>query len=486
MVIKRDSLSKNFFFQFFYQGLILIIPLILSPYLTRVLQETALGIYSYVNSIAYYFLILCNLGISRHGQRIVSKFIDDEINLRKAFWSLFTLHLIISVLVTLLYFGYISLFVKEDYIIYLIESLYVASAIFDITWLFYGLENFKNVVIRNGIVKLTECVLIFSFVKNPADLWIYTLICGGGILIGQIIMIPQAIKIVKPIQFSVKDFKPHIEPLLIFSIAIVAATLYTVFDKTLLGILSTKENVAFYEYSNRIISVPKVVISVIGTVMYPRACKLAAQGDVLGQKKYINYSLFLIAFIGIGSIFGLFAIADLFAIVYYGKAFSVCGKIIITLSPLIFIIGIGDVIRTQFMIPNGLDKQFSFCIIMSGVANIILSVILIPEIGIYGAVIGTITAEVIGLLYQLFLCRKFITVNNIINISLPFVFIGFVMYSAITGISSFLPYDIYGLVMELIVGAVVYLLFTMLYIFEYRKDLWLLLITKLTSLKRHL
>ena len=75
--MQKQSLSKNLIFQFLYQGLILVIPLIISPYLTRVLHETALGVYSYTNSIAYYFVLLAMLGISRHGQRIISKYSSD-------------------------------------------------------------------------------------------------------------------------------------------------------------------------------------------------------------------------------------------------------------------------------------------------------------------------------------------------------------------------------------------------------------------------
>ena len=81
----KESISKNFLLQFLYQGLILIIPLILSPYLTRILQEAALGVYSYTNSIAYYFVVLSMLGITRYGQRIVSQNSSDEIKLRKIF-----------------------------------------------------------------------------------------------------------------------------------------------------------------------------------------------------------------------------------------------------------------------------------------------------------------------------------------------------------------------------------------------------------------
>ena len=58
--VQREGVKKNFLYQFIYQSLLLIIPLIISPFLTRTLGDTSLGNYSYVNSIAYYFVLFAN------------------------------------------------------------------------------------------------------------------------------------------------------------------------------------------------------------------------------------------------------------------------------------------------------------------------------------------------------------------------------------------------------------------------------------------
>ena len=164
-MIKKQSISKNLFFQYIYQVLILVIPLILAPYLSRTLKETALGVFSYANSIASYFVALAMLGIARHGQRIISENSNDELQLRKSFWSLFAVHCIVSIISLIVYVSVVLLFIKSDRLVFIIETFYVASALFDITWLFYGLENFKSVVIKNAIVKIVECICIFLFVK---------------------------------------------------------------------------------------------------------------------------------------------------------------------------------------------------------------------------------------------------------------------------------------------------------------------------------
>lgn len=470
-MLQRESLKRNFAFQFLYQIVVLVIPLILSPYLTRTLQETSLGIYSYVHSISYYFVVIANLGISRHGQRIIAKYRDDTIKLRKSFWSLFTFHCAFSLLVTLVYLLFVVFFVKSDSKVFLIDGLFVLSALFDITWLFYGLENFKSVVSKNLLIKILQCIFIFVFVHNPSDVNIYTFICSSSVLIGNIVIIPQAIMNIKPIKFGVEDLIIHIKPMLIFAVAVIASTLYTTFDMTLLGLMTTKENVAFYNYSNQIISIPNTIIGVIGTVMFPKACNLASAGKISEQREYINYSIIITAIISMGSIFGLLAVSNLFSIVYYGNSFAVCGNIMKTLSPIIFILGMGNIVRTQYMIPNGMDKEYILCIVYSAIINLILSVFLIPSLGIYGAVIGTLSAESFGFIYQLILCKEFINIGDILKISFPFFVIGLIMYLVVITVNTIYTNSLMALLVQVAIGIIVFALLTFFYIFRYNKEL---------------
>ncbi len=466
----RQSLAKNFLYQFIYQGLIFIIPLIVSPYLTRVIGKMGLGIYTYVNSIAYYFIILANLGISRHGQRIISQKSGKEEELRKAFWSLLFLHFLISLLSLAAYFVFICICVKENKDIYIIEGIYVASAMFDITWFFWGMENFKSVAIKNTVIKMMECILIFSCVHSSMDLWKYALISASSIFVGQVVMIPQACSIARPIRFSRTDFIQHMKPLLMFSISVIAVSMYTIFDKVLLGFMMTKDNVALYEYSNKIINIPKVVLSVIGTVMFPKACKMAELKEVKMQKKYIDLSFIITAFLGMASIFGLLAIADEFVVIYYGEQFADCGALIKIFSPLIFIIGAGDIIRTQYLIPNKMDKEFNFCILINAVINIVLSISLIPIWGIYGAVIGTISAELFGFIYQIKLSKNFIMYRKIVKLCFPFLMLGGIMYMVMVSLSGILQKTVTGMMIKIAVGLCVYLVGTILFFLRNRSE----------------
>ena len=468
--MEKQSTKKNFTFQILYQLIILVLPLVLSPYLTRVLGETSLGVYSFTYSIGYYFVIAAMLGISKYGQRIIASRRNDETSLRKTFWSLYSLHILLS-FVSLSGFYVFSIFQSENNIIYYIQGIYVASAIFDITWLFYGLENFKSVVIKNLLIKLISTVLIFVFVKAENHLWIYTLIMSLSIFFGHLVLLPKACSNIKPIKFCFSDMREHIKPLFMLFVAVVASTLYTVFDKTLIGIIVDKENVAFYEYAYKIIQIPGSIILVIGTVLFPKSCACYAVGDTEGMKKYFKFALIFTYFISIGSILGLLSISDLLVHEYYGNNFMPSSGILKCLTPLILVITFGDIIRTQFLIPMKKDFEYILIMVLIAIINVILSTIFISKIGVYGAVIGTLAAETIGTISQTILCRKNIDFKMVIRCSLPFIFSGFIMHSTIELIKQFMNTGIAALIIQVMCGGITYCIFSLLYLYAIDKDI---------------
>ncbi len=470
--MKKQSIKINFIFQIIYQIIILVFPLITSPILTRTLGSSALGTYGYVISIAYYFLVFANLGISRHGQRLIAKDRDDDEKLRKDFWSLYVVHLIFSIIALMLYSAYIIIFVENDTEIYWLSMIYVASALFDITWLFYGLENFGSVVVKNLFIRIVTFLMVLILVKSPDDLSKYTLFECLTLLIGNVLLIPSAIKTIPFIKFSIRDCTQHIKPLFILSISIIATTLYSVFDKTLLGLMTTKENVAFYEYSNRIIAIPNAFIAVIGTVLFPRACKLASEGDLEGQQQFSIYAFYATALISSASIFGIISVSDLIAVQYYGENFAECGPVMASLTPIIFLVGFGNVVRNIFLIPLKKDTQFTIILCLASVANLILSIVLIPIIGIYGAVIGTIVAELLGMLLQIAVCRKQVNFKEMLKSIITFFIAGLIMYIVIKTIDSFMQPTITALLIEVLIGMIIYIILSILITFFFYREIW--------------
>lgn len=463
--MKRDNVKSNFVFQMFYQIVTLAIPLIIAPYLTRTLGDSSLGIYTFTYSIMSCFMTIARLGIDKHGQRVIAAAVDDEKKLRVTFWSLYVTHVFFTIVALVLYFCFVIFFAKKYYSVYLIQGLALLGVMFDITWFFYGIENFKFIVLENLCVKISELLLIFIFVKNKNSLDVYACIMSLSICLGYLVVLPYVIKNLKPIKFTWNDVKQHLKPLFILFFAAIAVTAYQMIDKTLLGVLSTESNVAYYEYANKIVNVPVNLVYVTGTVLMPRACAYAAKGDKKNQIKYMNYSLHFVCFLGIGAAFGFLSVSNLFSIIYYGKDFADCGGVMMTLCPAIFLLGIENIMRTQYMIPNHMDKQFTSCIVITTIINLILSAVLIPVIGVYGAVIGTIIAELVCTIIQIILCKSILSIEKILKTAIPYLISGLIMFCVIHIVKIKYNHSIWHLLLQVVIGGCCYCLFAVGYLF---------------------
>ncbi|EMF0152770.1 oligosaccharide flippase family protein, partial [Enterococcus hirae] len=68
----KSNLKTNFIYNSAYQMLSMIVPLVTTPYISRVLGADGVGIYSYNYSIAAYFVMFILLGLNNYGNREIA------------------------------------------------------------------------------------------------------------------------------------------------------------------------------------------------------------------------------------------------------------------------------------------------------------------------------------------------------------------------------------------------------------------------------
>lgn len=220
------SVKKNFIYSSIYQVLILLIPLITTPYVSRIFGAEKLGIYSYTNTIAQYFVIFAMLGLNNYGNRAVAIARENKDDLNRVFSEIYTMQFFTGIIALAAYSIYVIL-MASDYKIYLfILVLYVLSAMFDINWLFFGLEKFKLTVTRNSIIKIASVVAILTFVKSKEDLWIYTSIYAVSMLLSTIVLWPYALKEVRYEIPKAKNVWKHLKPNMVMFIPVIAVSIY--------------------------------------------------------------------------------------------------------------------------------------------------------------------------------------------------------------------------------------------------------------------
>lgn len=450
------SIKKNFIYNIIYQFLVFLIPLVVSPFLARTLGAEGIGIYSYTYSIVYYFMLLTLLGVNNYGNRTIAKVRDDKEKLSKTFWSIYAVQIAMGIIMLSLYLVYVALFGSEHRTIALLQSLFIVSAMLDINWLFFGLEEFKKTITRNSVIKICSVILIFMFVRDSADVWKYTLIMSGMTCASQLLLWGFARKKIKFVYLKMRDIKAHIKPNLALFIPVIAISIYKIMDKIMIGAMSTISEVGYYENAEKITQVPLAFISALGTVMLPRMSNIIAKGNTQQAKEYISKSVEFATFLSLAMAAGLIAIGNNFAPLFFGEGFQKSGILIMLLSVTIPFISFANVVRTQHLIPREKDRIYIVSVIMGAITNLVMNFIFIPHYESIGACFGTIAAEFIVMAYQAFAIREELPIGQYIKNSFPF-FIKAVIMCGIIYLLNFVDINPYiRLIAQILAGIAIY------------------------------
>ena len=412
----KKSVKKNYIYNLMYQILVMIIPLITTPYLSRVLGAENIGIYSYTLSITTYFILFGSLGVSMYGKREIAYLQDNKKERTKTFYEILLMKTITLFLSLILF--YICFCRQGQYhLYYRILILELIANIIDISWFFHGLEEFKKTVIRNTIVKLISIVCIFLLVKTKADLNKYFIIYVLSTFLGNITLWFYLPKYIEKVSFKELRILRHLKPTLLLFIPQIAVQLYTVLDKTMIGsLVIEKSEVGYYEQAQKIIKLLLTIATSLGTVMMPRIAHTYASGNHEQLKKYMNTSLSYIMMIAFPLMFGIISISNHFVPIFYGKGYDKVTILMSIISPIIIFIGLSNVIGTQYLLPTKQQKKYTISVTAGAIVNVILNFIFIKLFKSIGASIATVIAEFVVTGVQLYLVKNEIKLKEIIKL----------------------------------------------------------------------
>lgn len=466
---KEKSLKKNVIYNVFYQVLVLVFPLLTSPYIARTLGATQIGQYSYVNTIVNYFVLFIMLGLNNYGNRSIAQVRDDKEKLDKTFSEIYTLQIATTIIVAAVYVLFIAS-VKEYKILYIIQLLHIISAGLDINWACYGTENFKISLERNVVVRIITLSLIFFLVKKNG-LITYTIIMCSVYVISAVLLWPFMLKIVSYHRPSVKGVIQHVRSNLVLFVPVIAVSLYKYMDKIMLGILCDKSEVGYYSYADQITSIPESFVLAIGTVLMPRMSNILAKGNCKENEKLLNTSFEISMLAACAFAFGLAGVGYNFSLLFYGSAFSKCGIFIQMLSPVIMIVTWSSTFRTQYIIPRGKDYMYIVTVSVGALVNLVVNFILIPKYQGAGAIISTLLAEVVVCLVQYAFLRNDLNYFNYVKSSIPFLIIGEIMLLAVTQIQGTMKSMFMELIVQVGIGAMLYIILSFIYYWLIKKDM---------------
>lgn len=456
--MQEKSVEKNYIYNLIYQMLVVVIPLIVTPYVGRVLGAEGVGAFSYTTAMTGYFALFGNLGVATYGQLKIAGERKNKHEMSKTFHELALLRFFLMTIVLGAFFIFIfTVSQKENRTLYLVLIVQIIAAMFDIAWFLQGLEEFKKIVLRNTIIKIISVVLIFALVKKPSDLYLFALIMNGSTLLGNLsiwLFMPSFIE-----KVTIGELRPfsHLKACLTYFIPTIATTIYLTLDKTMIGwFTSTNVENGYYEQAHKIEQMAVTVVTSLSVVTMPRMAYLFKNNETEKLKNRLEQTISFISMIAIPMCFGMAAVANYLIPLYLGNEFLPSVTLLQIFSTLLIVVGLNNAVGKQVLMPMGRQNKYNISVIIGAFTNCVLNILLIPRFYAIGAAVASVAAEMVILLVFLHFSKDMITIKWLLKNSLNYVLASVIMFLTIRLSYFVLPESWVSVIAQLIIGVIVY------------------------------
>ncbi len=455
----KKSITKNYLYNLAYQILVMILPIITTPYISRVLGAENIGIYSYTLSISTFFILFGSLGIALYGQREIAYLQNDKKKYSNTFWEILILRCITMTISIIIFYFTFAIGNNNYNLYYKILILELIGNMLDISWFFQGLEEFKKTVLRNTIVKLIALFLTFTLIKTKNDLPIYFVIYVLSVLLGNLSLWLYLPKYLSKVKFTELKIFRHLKPTIALFIPQIAIQVYTLLDRTMIGtIIADKSEVGYYEQSQKIVKTTLTIITSLGTVMLPRVASTFAEGNNEKINEYMKNSFELVFMLAFPLIFGLISVSDAFVPFFFGEGYDKVIVLIKVICPIILLIGLSNVIGMQYLLPTKKQKEYTLSVLYGAIVNFIFNSLLIPKYGAIGASIGTVIAETTVTGTQIIYTRKDFDYKKILKYTKNYIIASVIMFICLLITRHFIANNVISVIAQVLVGMIVYAL----------------------------
>lgn len=388
------SLRKNFVYSIIFTASQYIFPLLIFPYVSRVLGVANVGKVEYADSILNYFLLFSTLGVNIVGVREIAKNKNDQQKLQEVFSSLLSLTFITTTVSFIIYCIILSSITSGEDLkkLLMIGSGKLIFSFLLIEWFYKGFENFKLITLRTFFVKTLYTILIYVLVKNQNDYELYWSLTVISLIINAIINYSFSRKFVK-FSFKSIQFGTYARPFYKYGIYLLLTSMYTTFNVFFLGYKTNEVQVGYYSTAVKIYMVFLGIYTAFSTIMFPRMSALISNNDKDKVKQFLQFSFDLLFKLSLPIIcFIMFFAKDIIFFIA-GNGFEGSVKPLQIILPLIFIVGLAQIFSVQILMPRNKDNNILGASIFGSIVGLSLNLLLVSSYQSIGSSVSFITSE---------------------------------------------------------------------------------------------
>ncbi|MFA5149523.1 MAG: flippase [Candidatus Omnitrophota bacterium] len=394
---EKRVILENFTSLSTLQGISYLIPLVILPYLIRVIGPEKFGLIAFAQALIQYFMIFTDYGFSLTATRKIS-LCKDQKQASTIFSTVMTVKFILAFLSYLILLFLINAIPKfrHDWLLYVFSfGAVIGNTLFPV-WLFQGAEKMKFITIINIIGGIIYTVSLFIFVKEPADYLLVPLLNSLFFIITGLLGLYIAFKEFD-LEFVFQSYSNIREELKtgweIF-ISIVAINTYTATRIFAVGLLTNNTLTGYYSIAEKITGVIQAFpLASLSQAIYPRISKIFAKSKrrALRLMHKVQHSTTLTYLLAIPV---LFFLSPVIVKIACGKNYP---EVVISLKLLLlsmFFIS-ANAFKIQFLLVCGRPDIYSRIHVLAALLGLPLIFIFIHYFSYLGAAAATITIETI-------------------------------------------------------------------------------------------
>ncbi len=375
-------------------------PLILIPYLTRVLGVEKYGIYAFVFAVINYFTIIVKYGFELSATKQVAIIRDNKDKLSRLFVSVLVVRMLLMFLsfsILLLLTVFVKRFHDEQLVLLYGFGISIGLGLVP-AWFFQGMENMKFMTFINFIIRVVSTVLIFLFVKESSQYVQAILFQSIGFLAGGVFSVVLAYK-----KFNLNVVFPSWDELRYqfkdgwtLFLSTIGLNFYRQTNTIILGFFTNYTIVGYYAAAEKIIMAIQSMMSPLSKALFPFfGRRFNVGGDTKNQyKKFLTLGKYYGAFLLFISLL-IFVFAPWTVRTFLGADYLNSIVNIQILSFIVFFGGLNYYFGIIGLVNIGKTKEFTRSVWISGVFCIALCTLLADLLADKGGAIALLLAEVL-------------------------------------------------------------------------------------------
>lgn len=383
-----------------------LIPLILIPYVSRVVGVDNYGTLEYARAFILYFTIFIDYGFNYTATREVSINRYDKGKLNAIFSQIMFSKVMLFIIASLSFYGlilYDDTLHEIKYVLWITYMINIGFVLFPI-WFYQGIEKIAFVASINFIIKIIILALTLLLLKEKSDFWIYNFLQSVAQIVAGLFSLLYAfkkyeVKLIKIKLVVIKDRLREGFPLFISTLlsTIIGSFSFLVLklhvDDNTLGVYST----AF----KLVITIQTLLLVPFSQAFFPYMANLVTK-DIDAYRKKIKQASRLLLLLNLGVLAICYVFAKYIILLLFGSEYLLAVTPFRSFLLLPLLVCLANVYSYQGLLTLKKDKTFMYIYVVFALITIISNVLFIPIYGIYGAIVLRVLVE-FGLFFTSYL-----------------------------------------------------------------------------------